>query len=811
MIKNIVKTAIRFSVKNRLVTILNLIGMAIGIAASLILIMHVKYEFSYDDYVPEKGRVFRIIKLDFGEDEDSWAATSPQLLEEATLYFPEIEKAVRFKTIRNALFTKENENGELISFEESGGFYADSTVFDVFGINLIKGSKLDFYSDINSLIISKSIADKFYGKIDPIGKEIAINGELFAVKGVMPDCPVNSHIHYNFLLPYKRFKYLARESSIYQSRDWGGVYTYVKIKENVHLKDLRKKFADFTEMYYAASYNTKEEILENCLIELQPITDIHLHSNLEKEIELNGNSTHVKLFIFSVIFILIVVASNYINITTSLALKRSKEISIKKVTGASHLILKIQILMESLFTALLGGILALMLIYLILPLYNEMANQQFDIFDIFKLGNFLYFLMIVLGLGVISGIYPAFFVTKINPVIGLKGLKDPRNKINLFRKGLLVFQFAISACMIFATIGIYSQMKYLNTKNLGFDKDRLVSFNAKGEVKDFIYYNSSSFKEEMKNLSVVQSIAYCSNIPGERLSTEVLEFKNVGKEIPEPSLRFIRVSNDYIKTLELELIDGPGFKDNFPQSSEFILSKEAVKVLQLKNPIYQECSSSFGGNGVIKGIINDYHFASLHDAIEPVVLEYNMNGETLRRSVTKNVIIKLAPGNIKKSLNSIDSKIKELIPGAIINYTFIDDSLDKLYISENKMNKLFKSFTLLTILIACLGLFGISAFNAELKTKEVGIRKIMGASRFSIIKLMSASFLKYIIISIGLSMPVAFWFILNWLQNFAYHTNISIISVLLAVLISVLIAFITVIYHAIKVSRINSVDVLKYE
>ena len=813
MFRNFIVTAIRIAFKQKLTTSLNIIGMALGIAVSMILIMHVRYELSYDKHVPNAERVFRVTSHVYADNNRNWAQTSSQLFYELPKFFPEVESVVRIRSKYNMSFIHTLESGEEIQFEEKRGFYADSTVFDVMGLELLKGLPIDFYNDIYSLVISESMAAKYFGDEDPIGKQLESGGTLYTVKGIFPDCPENSHLIYDYFIPFKLFKNFFLNmgyDDLYYARGWAGMMNYVRLKENADIKSVLDRMDDFTVYYLTPDYEDPLEILQSQERKLQPIRDIHLHSDLEGEIAVNGNITYIYIFIISIVFILIVVASNYVNIATSLALKRTKEIGIKKINGSSALLLKIQILSEALLTAVLGGILAILFIDLAIPYYNQLAGQQFVFSDFAMSENLLYFILMILSIGILSGLYPAFFITKFDPVMALKGLNDPSNKSNKVRKVLLVFQFVVSIFMIFATIGIYKQMKFFQNKNLGFDKENLLSVNVTGSLGEHIYYNSTSFKEELKKLPSVKSIAYSGNLPGEGLSVEMLTILNRDPELSEHSVRVQRVCKDYINTMGLELIDGDDFKEDYPQESRFIINERTAEVLQLEKPVGWDADPMFGSNGRIVGVVRDFHFASLHQVIEPIVLQYCMN-EEMRGWAFGRVIIRLNHGNVKEGLEEIEKGIQAIVPDAIINFNFIDDYLNSLYIAETKMSNLFKVFTLFTIFIACLGLFGITAYNAELRTKEIGIRKVLGASNFTLVKYLSVKFIMFILISIVIALPLAYFFINNWLQNFAYHATLSAGTWIIAVVLSISVAFITILYHALRVAHKKPVDVLKYE
>lgn len=814
MFKNVLVTAFRVAFKQKLTTLLNIIGIALGIAVSIVLIVHIRYETSYDKHIPDVDRVYRITNQIFGENPRHWATTSTPLVYEIQEFFPEIEHAARLRPIGNLAFSFENENGEIIQFEEAHGFSADSTVFDVFGIELISGNPVDFYEDMLSLVVTESMAERYFGEEDPMGKQLQIEGgeAYVTIKGVIPDCPENSHLNYSFLLPMKTIRARMVEggmAELYYSKGWAGLYNYIRLKENASVESVQDRMDEFTYHYYAPVYDDSTQVLATQLLHLQPVRDIHLGSHLEEEVQVNGNKTYIIVFLVSLIFILIVVGTNYVNLATSLALKRAKEIGIKKVNGSSSFMIRVQIMAEALITSLLGGLLAILLVDLLLPYYNQLAELDFGLSTIFSSSNLLIFIAITLGLGFLSGIYPAVFVTRFNPVISLKGLKDPKSKAHTIRKVLLVFQFVVSVFMIFATIGIYTQMRYFQDKNLGFEKENLVSFQATGTLGAYRFNNTAAFKEELLALPSVKSVAYTSDIPGERLSVEWLEMTGRDPDAPMRPIRFIRVCQDFIETMGLELVEGPGFTSENPQSSKFILSKKAVEALELEDPIDKTGTSMFGGEGIIRGVINDYHFASLHQPVEPVVLEYNMS-ENLRGWSGK-VLVRLQPGNVKDQLEEIETAVRGMVPDAIINFTFVDDFLDTLYVSEIKMSKLFKGFTLFTILIACLGLFGITAYNAELRTKEVGIRKVMGASRASLIRSLSLKFMVFVFISVTLALPLAFWFIRSWMQNFTYRASLSVYAWILAIFLSISIAFLTIVYHAVKTANKNPADILKCE
>jgi len=516
------------------------------------------------------------------------------------------------------------------------------------------------------------------------------------------------------------------------------------------------------------------------------------------------------VFTISAIFILFIAGVNFVNITTSHSFKRMKEVGIRKVTGALKGQLIRQFLGEALIMVFIAGLLGILFIDFLIPLYNQLSGKLITISQVFSPNNIIVMSGIIIVVGLLSGIYPALFVSSFDPVVSIKGIKDPKSKANRIRKSLLIVQFVLAGFMIFSTFIIYLQMDFFHTKEMGFDEENLIAIKTDGDLAGFATNEPDALKNRITGHSSIISASITSNIPGERYSVEGLRPDNISDDAELPSMRFIRSDKSYLTTLGLELIDGKDFKD-FPSISHaYILNETAVNALNLTNPVGTRGSSTFGGDGEIIGVIKDFHFASLHTLIEPLVIEY-MNTEDGRQIGIGYILVRIQPGKHKAAMKHLRETVKELVPEAVFSYEFVDTYLSSLYKDEKNVLDLFLAFSLLSIFIACLGLFGISAFTAQLRTKEIGIRKTFGANTKSIISLVSREFIIYVLISLIISIPLGLYFMSKWLQNFAFHIRIQWWIILVSVMITLLIALLAISYQALKAAVTKPANALRYE
>lgn len=802
MFKNYLKIAIRSLQKQKLNSFLNIIGLAVGIACSLLIILHVKHELSYDRYFSKSERIYRLIDAD-SPTAKGWACTSPVVGLLIKDDIPEIEQVTRFWYMQDLVVSYIPQNGEAKRFEETGGFFTDPETISMFDLKFLQGDPQGALGDVDSVIITASLAKKYFGKEDPIGKTLLSDWpKPWKVTGVIEELPSNTHFRFDFLVSLSTmYKYVSKGAMT--SRGWNAFYTYVTIGPNHTRKTVEAKIPDFIANFDRGRGPSEREHTSRQMY-LQPITDIHLHSQMEKEFGPNSNIAYVYIFSAIAFFILLIAGVNFVNITTAYAFKRMKEVGIRKVVGAHKPQLVKQFLGESMLMAIVSGILAVFLFRTALPFYNQLSGKSMSFSQILVPENLAVLLAIVLFLGLLAGLYPSFFLAGFKPVDSIRGTKDPKSFAARIRKGLVVFQFLISVFMIFSTVTIYKQMKYFREKDLGFDKDQIVAINLYGDLRRSFIKSGKTIKAELIRHSAISRVGAVSKLPGERCGYEMFRPEGTPDDQDLPNLRYVRVDEDYIETLGLTLKEGRSFQGMRPKEEGFIINEAAARTLNLKDPVGKRARHE-GDRGIeILGVLKDYNYASLHSSIDPLVLDY-------RPSRAQYMLVKIQGGNILEAMEYLKRKLGEIAPGHPLIYTFVDEFLNTLYHSEEVVSNIFKYFSLLAILIACMGLFGLSVYSAELRVKEIGVRKVLGATIPNIILLLSKEFTKWVIVACVIALPLAYYAMNLWLENFAYRTSIGAGIFILSFLIAALIAVFTVSYQSIKAALSNPVDSLRYE
>jgi putative ABC transport system permease protein len=814
MIKNYLIIAIRNLWRQKLYSILNILGLSLALAVSMIIMSHVRSELSYDKHFPKADRIYRIINKTVGpRGKWDWANGSPLMAEQIQVYVPEIEKLTRLRPMEKMIIENRSDTANIIKYEENLGYFADSTVFEIFDINILTGDKKTALRDPGSMVLTQSLAYKIYGDDDPIGKILYFDrfGSPLHVTAVISDFPETSHLKINFFVDWQSFIHVMKIMNledIYNSHGWAGVYTYALLKENVRAGDLKSKLMNFRKDFYDITTIPEDNDIGE--FALQPITDIHLRSNLEQEMGPNGNITYIIVFIIAAVFILIIAGFNYVNIATSKALRRTREVGLRKIAGARRIQIINQFQSESFLTTILAGALSILIIDLLIPVYNSFAGNNVTVVDLFTPGNIILFMSTVVVLGSLSGIYPSVFVSGYKPVTSIKEEKYTGTRANLLRKILIILQFAISVFMIFSTIEIYRQMKYFNKKNLGFDMSHVINIPLNGRASLMAVNNPQMLKDELMKLPFVLRVSFTSEVIGDRFSVEGWTPDKPPEGFNNPALRFLRVDEDFLPLLNINLAEGRNFYPPSGDNTEFIMNKLAVKALGLTDPIGAKGRSYLGKYGEIVGITDNFHFASLHNLIEPLVMEYNMES-SYRNLMIGNMLVRLAPGNSVANIESLRKTIEKIAPGTTFNYSFLDKKFEQLYKNEASFRDMFKAFAIFTIFISCLGLFGLSSYTAESRTKEIGIRKSMGAETGKIAVLISQQFLVFVLIGLLISLPVGYFYIKGWLQNFAYHINILPQEFIYTALIAFVVAIVSVSLQAIRAGRMNPADSLRYE
>ncbi|MCK4853263.1 MAG: FtsX-like permease family protein, partial [Bacteroidales bacterium] len=762
---------------------------------------------------PKADRIYRIANFNAMEDRAwNWANGPPLMADEIINFIPEIEHVTRMRPIGDDYLEYKPDSLSQVGHFAQGGFFVDSSFFGIFDVMILHGNRVNPLSQPGTMVMTESLARKFFGEENPVGKSIMMRGTAFAITAVCQDFPKTQHFSPSYFIDWQTFIDFiigAGLRDLYYSRGWSGVYTYVSLDEGITAADLEEKMMDFR-VEFLSERMTREEVIKNGKYVLQPLTDIHLRSHLEQEIEANGNMVYVLVSMLAAIFILIIAGVNYVNLATVKTFNRMKEVGIRKVTGALRYQLVFQFIGESLFMAILSGILSILVIDLLLPLFNRITDKNIDSLEMLSISNTGMLLLLVFVLGLVSGIYPALFASRTSPIKAMKEMKDPGSVTNRVRVGLVILQFTVSIFMILGTIIIYRQMNYFMNKDMGFDKEHIIALTLNGRAYQLAGENPALLKEEISKLAFVRSATMISHLPGDRFSVEGLYPDIPREEDNDPSLRFLRVDEDFIPLMGIEILHGRNLKRISGDRSEFLLNESAVQALQLKNPLGLQATSFFGQSGEIVGVTRDFHYASLHQIIEPLVLEVNYD-QAFRGLWYQFLLLRLSPGDLPGMIETIQGRMTEIAEGYAMDFTFIEDNIHKNYKSEKRFKELLQAFALFAIFISCLGLFGLSAFSVELRTKEMGIRKAMGASVLKIAIRMSRNFIIYVIFALIIALPLGYFFMNKWLENFAYHIGIQWWEFIVTAAMALVITGLSVGYQALRSGLANPVDSLRYE
>ena len=804
MLKNYLKIAIRNLVKHKLFSFINIFGLVIGITCSILIILFVNYETSYDTYNEKANRTYRLaVSAMIGDTKIdqtySSSITFTKLLED----FPEIETGIKFLRFNDPTPVYIDKR----IFYESKIYAVDSVFYDVFSIPLLKGNPKTVLAEPNSVVLSKKSALKYFGTTDVVGKVITffIDDERgyvdFKVSGVSENMPANSHFHYDMLVSLISFPYFL------DSQEWtrNNFITYIVLKKGTSKDNFEEKLKAFTRKYMGGEKFDEWVAKGNYwTYYLQPLTDIHLTSNLNGEFEPNGNSTYVHIFSIISIIILLIACINFMNLSTAKSSLRAKEVGLRKVIGSGKVKLIVQFLFESVLLSFLAMAISLVLVEIILPYYRDFINRPIAI-NLFE--SFSTVLVLILGallVGIISGSYPAFVLSSFKPISVLRyKLKQKSNRFN-FRNLLVTVQFTISVFLIAGTIIVFKQIQLLQNKNLGFEKEQVLVIKNPGTIDK----NVNLFKQDLYNNNNIIDVSGSGSLPG----TPFINRGFGAEGVQGFTLNLCVCDYNFLNTLKLKMLEGRFFSKEYPtDSNAVILNEKAVQVLGWENPIGKKINS-FGNNGGtdfhVIGVVKDFNYESLHQTIRPMAL-FNIDGHY--KYSQSYISARIATGNLQATIDYIKNKWDEFAPGSPFEFSFLNDDFNALYNNEKQTEELFAIFSLLSIFIACLGLFGLASFVAEVKTKEIGIRKVLGAKITGIVFSLSKEFIKWIAIAIIIACPLIYYFMNNWLQNFAYRINISWWIFVLSGCIALLIAIATVSFQAIKAAAANPVKSLRYE
>ncbi|OEK03947.1 hypothetical protein BFP97_19230 [Roseivirga sp. 4D4] len=803
------KLAFRNLLKNKLYTFINVGGLAISLAVCMLILLYVNSETSYDDYHPNKDRLYRVALDRFYPDHTSHYAVTPfSMAEQAAIDFPEVEAFCRIFPGFGINVTYENE-----TFLENDLRASDKNFFDLFGIELLKGNKTELFDVQNAVIISESTAIKYFGQDEAVGKILKSDLGDLIVTGVAEDTPENTHFKFDLLINLELLNFLQANFVNFS------VHNYLLLKEGVDPELINKKYVDLVETYAAGQIERNQKIsFEEFKASgngynyfLQPVTDIHLKSQLEAEFEPNGNITYIYIFLSIAVFIVALAAVNFINLATARSTERAKEVGIRKVLGSEKRQLISQFLIESVFVSIAGMLIAVGLVYLITPAFNGFTDKSIPLSDFTTAPNIGILAAFSLILGGIAGIYPAFVLSSFQPVVVLKGKMIHSKNGAWIRNGLVVFQFFISIVLICSTLIVGQQMRYMQDRNLGFEKDNILVIERAFSVPDI-----ETFKTEVGKIPGVNGMGASSAMPGSGFYFGAsFRLQGVNESI---ALNCAVFADDFQETMQMELIAGRSFSKEYQDTLALILNESAVSALGIEgDPVGQRVINVQGANNPagdavyqVAGVIKDYNYKSLHTEITPMAI---FSDESSFGGNVANLALKIDQNQAASIIESVREIWREQAPNQTYVYSFLDDTLLELYEAEKKSGDLFLVFTGIAIWIACIGLFGLATFIIGSRIKEIGVRKVLGATSARVVFLLMNDFNKLIFIAVVLAIPAAVWVMGQWLESFAYRINMmdTWISFVIGGVVSLAVAWVTVSYHSIKAAMSNPVKNLRTE
>ncbi|WP_422107632.1 ABC transporter permease [Winogradskyella sp.] len=806
MIRNYLKQVYRQLLKYRLNSIINLFGLSVGIACCFVIFLFVDNEFKYDKYHAHSENIYRITTTETSENAvrnfaHSYLPYAPLIASQIS----EVDKSVRM--LQQSVSVANKSKGVILQEEQF--FYVDSTFFDVFSIPLKFGNSATALSEPRSIIISEKIAKKYFGRSDVLGETLTLEQNvLLTISGVFSELPSQSSIQFEMIAPMGVTKETFGPWIADLGKTWyyPQVYTFVKLSSDTGLTNLNKRLGDFDKEFLP------EHIQKTRSHELLPLENVHF-SKLENEMHSTIDKKILYTFIAAGIVILLIATFNFINLFLARIVLRLKEVGIKRVLGASSLSIWKQTLVESLVYLVLSFILALGWVFMFLPSFNTLMETQLELFNAETIVVWLIILTLLIILSLLISVVPTVFISRFNVNMTLNGLgnklfKKKRTSVSL-QSVLVTFQFAIAVILIVATIVMQSQMSYIKNKNLGLGKEQVVVLPVRDEN---IQKNFSVLKNKLEQVSSIQSVSAISNFPW---SKGYYDFETVithsGRDIKANAYTLL-VDEDFIPTMDMVMSKGRGFSRGFrTDSTAFIMNETAANLYGIKDQTevvieMSQIGSRLPKKGKLIGIVKDFHLQSLHKTVEPLIL-------TLASATyfTDNIIIKFTGTDVERTLQATESEVQNMSPNRPFEYFFLDDAFEKLYKKEARVSALFNYFSILSIIIACLGLMGIVAFTTSQRIKEIGIRKVLGASVASIVKLITTSFLKLVFIAIIIAIPLAYLLMSNWLERFSYKINLGWWIFTLAGCCALTIAILTIGYQSIRSAIANPVNSLRSE
>ena len=811
MIKNYLKVAWRNLVKNKVFSLINIAGLASGLTCFILITLYVSDEISYDRYNEKAERIYRInsfIKL--GGSELRLAVSSDPMGAALKKDFPQVEEFVRFYNSNGSKSIRKG--GEFIN--EDAVVHADSTLFRLFTLPSLYGDTRTALNDPNTVVITESAARKYFGATDVVGKTIETNengSTLYKVTAVIKDVPLNSHFRFDFFFSMDNVQYGFGNFLSHNFQ------TYLLLKEGADYREVEKMFPKFIESYVipqakvVMQINSMEEFNKagNRLeYKLMPLLKIHLHSDFFPELGTNSDIKYVYIFSAVAAFILLLACINFINLSTARSMSRSREVGIRKVLGTTRSKLVFQFMSESALTVIIAMIIAVILAWQILPLFNQLSAKSLTPSLLFSTRMLVILIMLPFLVSVLAGSYPSLFLSSFNPVTVLKGKVGAGSQKSRIRSGLVVFQFSTSIILIIATITVYRQLDYIQKRKIGFNKEQVLVVDGTGVLGNGV----EAFKNEVKKIPGVINGTYAGYLPvaGSARNDNTFSREAVLSSTNTFNMQFWGVDEDYIPTLGMELKSGRNFSREFGRdSSGIIINESTASMLGYPDPIGKKVYTlvNTASNDVIAyeiiGVVKNFNFESLRQRIGPLAFSLNKSSWA--------TAFRVRPENSEAVVSAVSSKWKSLSTGTPFNYHFLDESFNNMYRAEQQVGRVAISFAIIAVIIACLGLFGLATYIAEQRTKEIGVRKVLGATVQNIVMMLSRDFLILIIIASFIAFPIAWWAMYKWLQDFEYRIGVGWWIFILSGFIAILVALFTISFQAVRAAVSNPVKSLRTE
>lgn len=777
-------------------SVLNILGLTTGITFSLFLIFYIRDELSFDRYNKKAERIFRIVSYIQERDKNTnWTITQAPLAATLKKDYPEVEESARFLSKERTLFRNGDNN-----FYETGVYYADSSIFKIFTYPFLQGDPVTALTEPNSIVISKSEADKYFGENKPvIGKTLRSVYDVYKVTGVMKDVPKNSHLRFDMLISW-----VTLPKNYNGGNDnWGSFnnFTYVLLKPGTSSEAFNKKLVPMYEKYMAplfAQFNVKMHY------GVQSITEIHLHSKLENEPEEVGSMSYIWTFSAVAFFMLLIACINYMNLTTARSARRAREIGIRKVLGSNKKQLVFQFLSESVLTALAAVILSFLLVLLLLPAFNSISGKAFSWATLFQPFNIFLLLAIGLLTGLVGGSYPAFYLSSFKPVSVLKGgLSKASGNINL-RRTLVVLQFSTSMVMLICTWIIYAQLSYVRNKDVGFNKNQVMTITVNTGEDERGKINAMD--NDFRSIAGVKNVGTGNNYPSSpNLNLNLFRVQTDSGYV-DKAVNCYSIDENFLPVLNIPIVKGRNFETLGDTLHSIVVNQAMVKHFGWKEPIGMRVKfpGDTSGNYLeVIGVVKDFNQKSLYNPIEPLLFFFAPNGNMIQ--------LKMNTSELKTTIAKVGNTWKKYFPNLPFEYKFLDEDFNSQYAADQKRGKIFAAFSILTILITCLGLLGLTAFTTQQKQKEISIRRVMGASISQIVSLITVNYLWLALIAASIAFPVAYYFMSKWLKVFPYNNGISVLPFIISAIVIVFTSVLTVMFHSTKAALAKPANNLRTE